>query len=93
MSDDGTAIDDMDRALALPKVTFESSFASGDLCTPRLPWGDVDVRSFMGRAAVCRVGEVRVRYIGLDDLIAMRRSVGREKDIRRARELEQLRAG
>jgi len=76
--------------LTLAKVMFETATASGDLCTPRLPWGALDVGAFMSRAEQCVTDGVTIRYITKHDLIAMRRAVGRPKDIRRADELEQL---
>jgi len=78
-------------AFLLPKVQFESSTASGDLCTPALPWGSLDVRAFLDRAlTVSDVDGVEVHYLRREDLILMRRAVGRPKDLRRAAELELL---
>jgi hypothetical protein len=78
-------------AFGLPKVLFRSALASGDCCTPALPWGDLPVAAFLTR---CRVATARdglvVRYLDRADLIRMRRAVGRPKDLRRARELELL---
>lgn len=78
-------------AFALPKVLFRTDTAAGDCCTPKLPWGAVDVSAFVGRAESCDVDGVRVRYLRLDDLQATRRAVGRPKDLRRAAELDRLR--
>ncbi|MFC0543183.1 hypothetical protein [Kutzneria chonburiensis] len=76
-------------AFALPKVQFSSVSASGDLCTPALPWGSLDVGSFLERAlSVSDVDGLVVHYLRRDDLVLMRRAVGRPKDIRRAEELE-----
>ena len=88
--DDGNRVESVDDALLLAKVTFESATACGDLCTPRLPWGAMDVGAFIDRAEECKVGDTRVLFITKPDLIAMRRGVGRPKDIRRADELESL---
>lgn len=77
----------------LPKLLFRSPSASGDLCTPDLPWGCLAVHEFIARAdsttALC--GTV-IHYVSLQDLILMRRAVGREKDLRRAAELDWLAA-
>jgi hypothetical protein len=79
------------RAFGLPKVLFSSAGASGDCCTPALPWGDLPVAAFLGRCRVATGGNgLVVRYLDLADLIRMRRAVGRPKDLRRADELERL---
>jgi hypothetical protein len=76
-------------AFLLPKVQFESPRASGDLCTPALPWGSLPVRTFLDRAlTVSDVDGLEIHYLRRDDLILMRRAVGRPKDLRRAAELE-----
>lgn len=78
-------------AFSLPKVQFESAQASGDLCTPSLPWGSLPVGDFLSRAlTVSDVDGLAVHYLRREDLIAMRRAVGRPKDLRRAAELERL---
>jgi hypothetical protein len=89
--DDGAPLACTADAFALPKVLFASPGASGDCCTPALPWGDLRVAKFLQRSlqAVADDGLV-VRYLALSDLICMRRAVGRAKDHRRADELEQL---
>jgi len=79
------------RAFALPKLQFESSSVSGDCCTPALPWGTLPVRGFLGRALTASGSDgLQVQYLRREDLIAMRRAVGRAKDLRRAEELERL---
>ncbi|MEV5809717.1 hypothetical protein [Streptomyces parvulus] len=66
--------------------------ASGYLCTPDLPWGDMDVASCLVRAVNAHdPAGFAILYADLDDLILMRRSLGRPKDHRRANELEVLR--
>ncbi|MGW4088182.1 hypothetical protein ACWEGS_34760 [Streptomyces sp. NPDC004822] len=76
-----------------PQVLYRVTGASGDLCTPALPWGPMDVTPCLDRAAVTYdPAGFAIRYAGLDDLILMRRSLGRPKDRRRAAELEALRA-
>jgi len=78
-------------AFRLPKVLFRSASASGDCCTPALPWGDLPIAGFLARCqlAVAPDGLV-IRYLSRADLIRMRRAAGRPKDLRRASELEQL---
>jgi len=88
--DDGGAIDTDHTAFALPKVLFRTQTASGDCCTPRLPWGALDVAAFVERAETCGIDGVTVRYLRLDDLQAMRRAVGRPKDLRRVDELDRI---
>jgi hypothetical protein len=76
-------------AFTLPKVLFRTGSASGDCCTPALPWGDLPVADFIARAAVARTaGGTEIRYLSLADLIRMRRAAGRPKDLRRAAELD-----
>jgi hypothetical protein len=80
-------------AFLRPKVEFTTRAAGGDCCTPALPWGSLRVGTFLDRSlrAVAADGLV-VRYLRLDDLIRMRRAVGRPKDLRRADELERIAA-
>ncbi|MEV0743968.1 hypothetical protein OG778_13045 [Streptomyces sp. NBC_00184] len=79
-------------ALDRPQVEYRVPGVSGDLCTPALPWGDMDVLSCLPRAVSTRDPEgFIIRYVDLDDLIRMRRALGRPKDLRRAAELEALR--
>ena len=79
-------------AFALPKVRFESEAASGDLCTPALPWGELDIHGFIDRALCARGADGSlVHYLRREDLIAMREVVGRPKDLRRADELRRIR--
>jgi hypothetical protein len=77
-------------AFALPKVLFHSAGASGDCCTPGLPWGTLDIVGVMDRAETASERGVTVHYASLADLIAMRRASGRPKDVRRADELARL---
>jgi hypothetical protein len=75
-------------------VQFESSGASGDCCTPALAWGPLPVRDFLSRAlTVSGPGGFELHYLSREDLIRMRRAVGRPKDVRRADELERLGRG
>lgn len=77
--------------LARPKVQFTGPAASGDCCTPALPWGELPVAAFLDRCETAAGPDWTLRYLRLDDLVAMRRAVGRPKDLRRAAELETLR--
>lgn len=78
-------------AFLRPKVEFTSAGAGGDCCTPALPWGDLQVREFLDRAMTAvGPGGLEVHYLNRQDLILMRRAVGRPKDLRRAEELERL---
>ncbi len=74
----------------LPKVEFRSATAAGDCCTPRLPWGDLDIEAFVSRAETVIVEDVPVLYLTRPDLIEMRLAVGRPKDLRRVAELRSL---
>ncbi|WP_231619122.1 hypothetical protein [Nonomuraea sp. SBT364] len=72
-----------------PKVGFTSPGASGDCCTPALPWGGLQVRECLGHAVTATdPGGLEVRYVSRQDLIRMRRALGRPKDLRRADELD-----
>ena len=89
--------DDDDRPVAceptafdLPKVTFRSANASGDCCTPALPWRGLDVAGMIERADVTSLDGVAVRYLAVPDLVAMRSIVSRPKDVRRVDELRRL---
>ncbi|MFH8239065.1 hypothetical protein [Streptomyces sp. NPDC018321] len=78
--------------LARSQVAYQVIGAGGDLCTPALPWGDMDVAPCLARAVGAHdPAGFAILYAGLDDLIQMRRSLGRPKDQRRADELEALR--
>ena len=78
---------DLDRS----QVGYRVTGASGDLCTPALPWG-ADVTPCLTSAETTRdPAGFAIRYAALDDLIRMRRALGRPKDHRRADELARLR--
>jgi hypothetical protein len=89
---DGAPVPCEPAAFARPKVLFRSARASGDCCTPALPWGELPIAEFLSRARIA-VGDdgLELRYLDRADLIRMRRSAGRAKDVRRADELERLR--
>jgi len=89
--DDGAPIALAPNAFLCPKVQFSSPGASGDCCTPALPWGPLDVSAYLDRALTVTDREgFEIHYLQREDLISMRRAVGRPKDLRRAAELEQL---
>jgi hypothetical protein len=88
--DDRNPIDRDPPAFARDKVQFHTPLASGDCCTLRLPWGDLDVGAFLARAVRADLGGHTVRYVALGDLITMREAVDRPKDRRRAAELRSL---
>jgi hypothetical protein len=73
-------------AFELAKVLFRTATASGDCCTPKLPWGELDIDAILRRADTAVRDGLTVHYVGLPDLIAMRRAVGRAKDRRRNEE-------
>ncbi|MFC7816971.1 hypothetical protein [Streptomyces sp. NPDC057367] len=78
--------------LARSQVAYEVTGVGGDLCTPALPWGDMDVAPCLARAVNAHdPAGFAILCADLDDLILMRRSLGRPKDHRRADELETLR--
>jgi hypothetical protein len=89
--DDGRPVPVTAESFALPKVLFRTATASGDCCTPALPWGDLPVGEFIARAETARTaGGAEIHYLRRDDLIRMRRAVGRPKDLRRIAELDRL---
>ena len=91
---DGQPVPCHPAAFSQPKVLFRSALASGDCCTPALPWGDLPVTDFLARCHVAAAGDgLVVRYLDRADLIRMRRAIGRPKDLRRASELERLDRG
>jgi hypothetical protein len=77
-------------AFSLPEVIFRSPMASGDCCTPALPWGDLPIAAFLARCQVAATDGTVIRYLDRTDLIRMRLAAGRPKDLRRASELEQM---
>jgi hypothetical protein len=78
--------------LTRAQAAYQAAHVTGDLCTPATPWGGMDVAPCLLRAVSAADPEgYTVRFAALDDLILMRRSLGRPKDLRRAAELETLR--
>jgi len=88
--DEGRPVACQPVAFSLPKVMFRSALASGDCCTPALPWGDLPITAFLARCQVAAADGLVIRYLDRADLIWMRRAAGRPKDLRRARELKLL---
>lgn len=88
--EDGRPLRGGPEALRRPKVVFRTASASGDCCTPALPWGGLPVADFLGRCLVAAGDGFEIRYVDRADLIRMRRAVGRVKDLRRAEELERM---
>jgi hypothetical protein len=89
--DDGAPVPCAPAAFGRPKVLFRTATASGDCCTPALPWGALPVMDFIERCEVTSAGEFMIRYIGRQDLVRMRQATRRPKDLRRANELRDLR--
>src|SRR3954464_12715060 len=80
----GTSHPDLSR----PQVAYQVAGVGGDLCTPALPWGGMDIAPCLTRVESAHdPAGFTIRYTALDDLIDMRRSLGRPKDHRRADEL------
>jgi len=90
-NDDGAPVPCDPEAFRLPKVLFHTATASGDCCTPALPWGNLPVAHFLRRCETARAGGFTIRYLSREDLIQMRQAIGRPKDLRRAAELRALR--
>jgi len=88
--DQGVAVACDAVAFLLPKLVFSTPSASGDCCTPALPWGDLPIAEFLARRQTAAAAGIEVNYLSREDLIRMRRVAGRPKDLRRADELERL---
>ena len=89
-NDDGAPLPCDPEAFRLPKVLFRTATASGDCCTPALPWGNLPVADFLGRCETASAGDFTIRYLNRQDLTLMRQAIGRPKDLRRAAELQAL---
>lgn len=89
--DEGRPVAIRPDAFLRPKVRFTAPGAGGDCCTPALPWGGLRVRDCLDRAITATgPGGLDVHYVSREDLIRMRRALGRPKDLRRADELAAL---
>jgi hypothetical protein len=88
--DDGAAMACDAAAFRLPKIVFSTPGASGDCCTPALPWGDLPIAEFLARRELAAGPGLEVGYLRREDLIRMRRMAARPKDLRRADELARL---
>ena len=88
--DDGAAMACDAAAFRLPKIVFSTPGASGDCCTPALPWGNLPIAEFLARRELAAGPGLEVGYLRREDLIRMRRMAGRPKDLRRADELARL---
>ena len=78
-------------SFGLAKVYFDAPTASGDCCTARLPWGELDIDGIIERADIAVAPDgMTIRYVNAADLVVMRRAVGRPKDLRRVDELVAL---
>src|SRR5688500_1954343 len=75
-------------ALAGAKVYFEGLNCAGDLCTPRLRWGSLDVESFLHRKVWAHAGRLAVPYLSLEDLLTRRSAVTAPTHARRLREVQ-----
>lgn len=80
------------QALSGAKVYFEGLHCAGDLCTPRLRWGSLDVEAFLRRKVWVHADALSVPYISLEDLVTMRKALPGAKHERRALELARLSA-
>ncbi|MEU4578787.1 hypothetical protein [Nonomuraea sp. NPDC023979] len=91
MDESGRPLPTRPDSLLRPKTQFTSAGADGDCCTPALAWGGLQVGDCLDRAvAAAGPDGLVVRYVCREDLIRMRRALGRPKDLRRADELDAL---
>lgn len=75
-------------SLQVPKILFRTDMASGDCCTPDLPWGRLPISEYIATACLAEADDGTViRYVNRDALQDMRAAVGRKKDLRRFAEL------
>jgi hypothetical protein len=71
--DNGAAVACDAAAFRLPKLLFSTPGASGDCCTPALPWGDLPIAEFLARREIAAAPGLEVGYLRREDLIRMRR--------------------
>jgi len=89
--DDGRPLPCGPESFLLPKVKFVAPTVSGDVCTPALPWGSLQVEDYLRRSRRLRTPDGwSLDYLRISDLIPMRLAAGRPKDLRRAAELTAL---
>src|SRR5260370_33655636 len=69
---------------------FRSAFASGDCCTPALPWGDLPIAAFLARCQVAAAEGLAIRDLARTDLIRMRHALGGPTNLRGPTELGRL---
>ena len=62
-SEDGIVSTDYYAALGESKTYFEGIGCAGDLCTPMLPWGDLDVTAFLTGKVFAYDGPLVVPYL------------------------------
>jgi hypothetical protein len=61
--DDGVPVRCEPAASGLPKVLFRSTGASGDCCTPALPWGDLPIADLLARCRVATCDGFEIRTL------------------------------
>jgi hypothetical protein len=88
--DDGSPVPCEPATFHLPKLYFKTTWASGDCCTAKLPWGELDIKAILARAETMVHEGYTLRYVAVSDLMVMRSAVGRPKDLRRNIELSGL---
>lgn len=87
-NDNGVELACEGQALRVPKIRFRTGTASGDCCTPHLPWGRLPINEYIVTASVAEADDGTViRYVNRNALQDMRLAVGRAKDLRRFAEL------
>jgi hypothetical protein len=66
--DDGAPVRCEPAAFSLAKVGFRTSTASGDCCTPALPWGDLPITDYIARGQVATTDSgFRISYLSHAD--------------------------
>ncbi|WP_375433148.1 hypothetical protein [uncultured Friedmanniella sp.] len=56
-------------AFLLPKVVFTTPYASGDCCTPDLPWGELPIQDILASSTRLSASDtLDVEFISRDDL-------------------------
>jgi hypothetical protein len=70
--EDGVISADLRASLGAPKTNFEGIGCAGDLCTPKLPWGALDVTAFLGSKVWAFSDSLVVPYLALEDVLSRR---------------------